>query len=335
MNKNRKSITILGENILPGTRKVLNLDIARLHTYTKLEVPVIVERAWHDGPSLLLLSGIHGNELNGVEIVRELLAGKFTKPHTGMVVSIPTVNIFGFINQTREFPDGKDLNRAFPGSPKGSLASIFAHHLMSEIIPYVDYCIDFHTGGARRFNSSQIRISKGIEELTVLAKVFNPRYIISAGEREKSFREAATKAGKKVLLFEGGKSHDFNHRITMRGVTGTLRLMHHLGMRDFSAELEGKEYPPSIVIKESMWMRARQGGLFRFYIKDGARIEKGQVVGTISDPYGKHEFKVKAPQCGYIIGLNHAPVVYKGDALIHLGVVWNNNGSSHKVNGKK
>lgn len=321
MKLNRKIINILGENILPGKRKILNLDIARLHTYTKLEIPVIVDRAKTDGPCLLLVAGIHGNELNGVEIVRELLAQKYTKPAAGMVISIPTVNIFGFVNQTREFPDGKDLNRMFPGSQKGSLASIFAYHLMNEIIPHTDYCVDYHTGGARRFNSSQIRVSKGDNDLMALAKVFNPRFILSAGEREKSFREAATKAGKKVLLFEGGKSHDFNQRITQRGVTGTMRLMQHLGMRDFSAELAGKDYPPPVDIKESMWLRAKQGGLFRFFIKDGAKVAKGQVVGTISDPYGKHEFKVKIPHCGYIIGLNHAPVVYKGDALMHLGVV--------------
>jgi len=298
--KNYKTITILEEEILPGKKKYLNLDIARLHTYTKLEVPVLVERAKTDGPVLLLTAGIHGNELNGVEIVRELLAKKFTRPDAGMVISIPTVNIFGFINQTREFPDGKDLNRAFPGSTKGSLASIFAHHLMNEILPHVDYCIDFHTGGARRFNSSQIRVSKDNAELLQLA---------------------ATKAGKKVMLFEGGKSHDFNHRITNRGVFGTMRVMHHLGMRDFSAEIQANGVPPPITIKELTWLRARQGGLFRFFVKDGSKVEKGQVVGTISDPYGKYEFKVKIPHSGYIIGLNHAPVVYKGDALLHLGVV--------------
>jgi uncharacterized protein len=316
-----KIVKILGENILPGKRKILNLDIARLHTYTKLEVPVIVDRSKNDGPCLLLVAGIHGNELNGVEIIRELLAKKYTKPEKGMVISIPTVNIFGFINQTREFPDGKDLNRAFPGSQKGSLASIFAYHLMHEIIPHVDYCLDFHTGGARRFNSSQLRVSKGDEELLTLAKVFNPRFIVSASEREKSFREAATKAGKKVLLFEGGKSHDFNQRVTRRGVSGTLRLMQHLGLRDFTGELNGNGYPPAVVIKQSFWIRARQGGLFRFFIKDGSKVEKGQVIGTISDPYGKYEFKIKIPQCGYVIGLNHAAVVYKGDALLHLGVV--------------
>ncbi|WP_372932770.1 succinylglutamate desuccinylase/aspartoacylase family protein [Mariniphaga sediminis] len=321
MKQIRKSITILGEEILPGRKKILNLDTARLHTYTKLEVPVVVERAKADGPGLLLLAGIHGNELNGVEIVRELLAKKYTKPDAGMVISIPTVNIFGFINQTREFPDGKDLNRAFPGSRKGSLASIFAHHLMNEILPHVDYCIDFHTGGARRFNSSQIRISRDNEELLGLAKIFNPRFIVYAAQREKSFREAATKTGKKVLLFEGGKSHDFNQRITMRGVTGTLRLMQHLGVRSFPEELDKNSFPPPVMVKNSTWIRARQGGLFRFFVKDGSKVEKGQVVGTVSDPYGKYEFKVKMPQCGYIIGLNHAPVVYKGDALLHLGVI--------------
>jgi hypothetical protein len=320
MKKKYKPIQILGEEIIPGRKKILNLEIARLHNYTKLEVPVIVERAREEGPTLLLIAGIHGNELNGIEIVRQMLAKKYTKPEKGMVICIPTLNIFGFINKTREFPDGKDLNRMFPGSKKGSLVGIFAHHLMEEIIPLADYCIDYHTGGARRFNSSQVRISQN-DELLDLAKTFNPKFIVYAKQREKSFREAAEKAGKKVLLFEGGKSDDFNQRITRRGVQGTLKLMQKLGMRDFTEELSDNHFPESVVIKESVWIRARQGGLFRFVVKDGTKIEKGQVIGTISDPYGRYEFAVKMPQQGYIIGLNHAPVVYKGDALLHLGMV--------------
>lgn len=320
MRRKKQKITILGEEIAPGKKRMLNLDIARLHTYSKIEIPVIVERGREDGPVLLFTAGIHGNELNGVEIVRELLARKFTKPEKGMVISIPTLNIFGFINQTREFPDGKDLNRYFPGSSKGSLAGIFAHHMMNEILPHVDYCIDFHTGGARRFNSSQIRISKDDGELLELAKVFNPRFIVYAGQREKSFRQAAAQAGKKVLLFEGGKTHDFNHRITRRGVYGSIKLMQHLGMRDFTRELENmNHYAPAVIIRQSTWLRAKQGGLFRFFIKDGAKVKKGDIVGTISDPYGKYEYKIKIPADGHIIGLNHAPVVYKGDALLHLG----------------
>lgn len=315
----QKTITILGEEIHPGQKRVLSLDIARLHTHTRIEIPVIVERAKTDGPVLLLIAGIHGNELNGVEIVRELLFKKYTKPDCGMVITIPTLNVFGFLNQTREFPDGKDLNRSFPGSKNGSLASIFAFHTMNEIIPHIDYCVDFHTGGARRFNSSQIRIAKGNPEQLELAKVFSPRFIVYASQRDKSFRQAATVLGKKVLLFEGGKSLDFNQRVTLRGVNGTLKLMHHLGMRDFSKELEGVKSNGAIVINESVWLRSKYAGLYRFFVKDGTKVEKGDVIGVISDPYGKFEYKIKIPQSGHIIGLNHAPVVFKGDAILHLG----------------
>jgi predicted deacylase len=315
----RKKIIILDEQINPSQKRILNLDIARLHTHTKIEIPVIIERAKVDGPVLLLNAGIHGNELNGIEIVREMLAKKYTKPDRGMVISIPTLNVFGFLNQAREFPDGKDLNRSFPGSKNGSLASIFAYHMMTEIIPHIDYCIDFHTGGARRFNSSQIRISKNNSELLELAKIFNPRFIVYANEREKSFRQAATAINKKVLLFEGGKSLDFNQRITNRGVEGTLRIMHHLGIRDFSHELENSKNNGAIVIQKSTWLRAKYGGLFRFFVKDGSKVEKGDVIGVISDPYGRFEYKVKIPQSGHILGLNHAPIVYKGDAILHLG----------------
>lgn len=314
-----KKIVILGTEIIPGEKVILHLDIARLHTHTKIDIPVIIERAKVDGPVLLLNAGIHGNELNGVEIVRELLAQKYTKPERGMVISIPTLNVFGFLNQTREFPDGKDLNRNFPGSKNGSLASIFAYHMMTEIIPHIDYCIDFHTGGAKRFNSSQIRISKGNAELLELAKIFNPKFIVFAGQREKSFRLAATSIGKKVLLFEGGKTLDFNKRITQRGLMGTLRLMTHLGIRDFSTELEMDKTPEVIEIKSSTWLRAKYGGLFRIFVKDGTKVNKGDVIGAISDPYGEFEYRIKIPQNGYIICINHAPVVYKGDAILHLG----------------
>lgn len=317
--KKHRPMTILGTEIRPGKQTLINLDIARLHTRAKVEVPVIVERSREDGPVLLLNAGIHGNEVNGVEIVREIISKKINKPKRGTVICIPVLNVFGFLSQTREFPDGKDLNRVFPGSKNGSLASIFAFHLMNNILPHVDYCIDFHTGGANRFNSSQIRISRGNPELLELAKVFNPRFIVFAPNRERSFRQAATHAGKSVLLFEGGKSLDFHKRITMRGIRGVMQVMNHLGMRDFSEELAQMEMHESIIIEQSSWVRARHGGLFRFHIKDGARVEKGETIGSISDPYGKFEHKVRMPAGGHILGLNHAPIVYQGDALLHLG----------------
>ena len=318
MNEQNK-FSILGEQINAGQKRILNLNIARLHNHAKIEVPVIVERGRQDGPVLLLNAGIHGNEVNGVEIVRELLSKQYTKPDCGVVISIPTLNVFGFLNQTREFPDGKDLNRSFPGSKNGSLASIFAYHMMKEIVPHIDYCIDFHTGAAQRFNTSQIRISKKHPELLELAKVFNPRFIVYANEREKSFRQAAVAFGKKVLVFEGGKSLDIKQRVTHRGVNGTLRIMHYLGMRDFSKELGNIKANGIIEIHRSKWLRAKHGGLFRFFVKDGSKVEKGDLIGTICDPYGRFEYQIKIPQSGHIIGLNHAPIVYKGDAILHLG----------------
>ncbi len=319
--KIRTPLTILGADIKPGKKVIVNLDTARLHTHNKIEVPVIIERGKEDGPVLLLNGGIHGNEINGVEIVRNLIAKKLNKPQRGTVICIPALNVFGFLNQSRDFPDGKDLNRVFPGTKTGSLASLFAWNLMNKILPHVDYCIDFHTGGAQRFNSSQIRISKDRPELLELARVFNPRFIVYAPDREKSFRQVATQLGKKVLLFEGGKSLDIHNRITLRGTQGIMRVMHHLGMRDFSDELVTMTQTEPILISTSTWIRARHGGMFRFQVKDGSKVEKGDIIGSISDPYGRFEHQVKIPTSGYIIGLNHAPIVYQGDALINLGKV--------------
>src|SRR5690606_24069325 len=154
MAKHRE-ITILGETVLPGDSKTINMEIARLHTMTKLKVPIIVERAKTDGPVVLFSAGLHGDEINGVEIVRRLIVRKINKPKRGTIICIPVINVFGFVNKTREFPDGRDLNRVFPGSKNGSLASRFAFHLLNEIVPHIDYCVDFHAGGASRFNAAQ------------------------------------------------------------------------------------------------------------------------------------------------------------------------------------
>ena len=143
-----KPLNILGTEVLPGDSHVLKMDIARLSTHTKIEVPIIIERAQEDGPILLLLAGIHGDEINGVEIVRQLVSKGYNKPTKGTVIAVPVLNVLGFINETREFPDGRDLNRMFPGSEKGSLPSRFAYHFLNEVASKVDYCIDFHTGGA-------------------------------------------------------------------------------------------------------------------------------------------------------------------------------------------
>lgn len=169
---------ILNHKIGLGESVEVKMDFARLNTRSKIEVPIIVSRGKIDGPCLLLIGGVHGDETNGVEIVRQIVSKGLNKPKVGTVICIPLLNVFGFLNQSREFPDGRDLNRVFPGSLTGSLASRFAYHIMNEVIPHIDYCIDYHTGGAQRFNYSQIRIDEGDDEIFKLAKVFGSPYKI-------------------------------------------------------------------------------------------------------------------------------------------------------------
>ncbi|NKI25462.1 succinylglutamate desuccinylase/aspartoacylase family protein [Arenibacter sp. 6A1] len=311
---------LLGQTVLPGKGILLNLDIAKLHTGTKIEVPIIVQRGKKPGPVLLLTGGIHGNEVNGVEIVRQLISKKYNRPQCGTVICMPVVNIFGFLNQTRQFPDGRDLNRVFPGSARGSLASRFAYHIMKEIAPVVDYCIDYHTGAESRFNAPQTRINKDDAESMELAKVFGSPFVMLANTREKSFREALAKMGKKVLLFEGGKSLDINNGVTQSGIAGALRVMDHLGMRDFAQELgqmEAKAKNP-VTINKSQWVRAKYSGMFHPYIALGSEVKKGDLLGSVSDPFGNFERSIKAVHDGHIICINQSPIVNQGDAIFHI-----------------
>lgn len=318
-----KEIYILGEKIIPGKTHQLHLDLARLHTRTKIDVPVIVHRAKKDGPCVLISAGIHGDEVNGVEIVRQFIANRFNIADAGMIICVPVLNVFGFIIKTREFPDGRDLNRSFPGSRSGTLASKFAYFFMNEIVAHADYCIDFHTGGADRFNYSQVRISTDDDEVLSLAKVFGAKFIKYSSVREKSYRDSATKLGKKVLLFEGGKSLDLDRQVTRSGLTGLLKVLDHLGVKTLPKEYElfKEAHPDQIIFEDSKWVRANNSGMYRSLVHNGSHIKKGDIFGTITDPYGLFERKVKSPMDGYIICLNHSPIVTQGDAIAHIASV--------------
>ncbi|RTY89298.1 succinylglutamate desuccinylase/aspartoacylase family protein [Flavobacterium sp. GSP27] len=295
------------------------MEIAKLHTMTKLKIPIIVERSKINGPTVLFTAGLHGDEINGIEIVRQLIVQKINKPKTGTIICIPVINVFGFVNQSREFPDKRDLNRVFPGSKTGSLASRFAYNLLKEIIPHVDYVIDFHSGGASRFNAPQIRIVPNNPELKALSDIFNTSFTMYSKNIPGTFRNSCNKLGVKMLLFEGGKSIDINEAVTQEGVEGSKRILHHLAMLNAKKKtiIPEKE---TIYIEKSVWVRAKYSGMFHGYTKIGNYVTKGQLLGSISDPYGKVEHKVKAPNSGYIFNVNDAPIVYQGDAIYHLSL---------------
>lgn len=318
MNKSKnKSLVILGETILPGESKTINMEIAKLHTATKLKIPIIVESSKIDGPVLLFSAGIHGDEINGIEIVRQIISQKINKPKAGTIICIPIVNMFGFVNKSREFPDGRDLNRVFPGSKTGSLASRFAYHILKEIMPLVDYAVDFHAGGASRFNAPQIRLVQNNLELKKLADVFNAPFTLYSKNIVGSFRNASEKMNVQMLLFEGGKSLDINNSVAEEGVNGVKRLLFHLKMLNPKIMITEPQHP-TIYIEKSGWIRAKCSGLLHDYNTIGTFVKKGVVLGIITDPFGKFAQKVKAPNDGYIINANHSPIVYEGDAIYHI-----------------
>ena len=311
-------MVILGKEILPGKGAQLNLDVARLHTRTPILVPVIVERAKEDGPTVLLMAGLHGDEINGVEIIRRFLRKKLHKPTRGTIICLPVFNIFGFLNIKRELPDGRDLNRSFPGSAKGSLASQFAYHFMKEIAPHCDYIIDFHTGAAQRNNFPQIRCVMSDPESMELARVFNPPFILNSSLISKTIRESMIKMKKNILLFEGGMANSIEEMVVEEGLNGTKRIISHLGMRNYKIDISKDR--ESIVLNESRWLRAPNSGMFQALVKNGSQVEKGTVLAIVTDPYGNFEKKIKSPTSGYVICANESPVVFKGDAIINLGM---------------
>ncbi len=312
----KNNLTLLGTEIKPGDSVCLQFDVAKLHTRNSIKVPIYVERAKKDGPVLLFLGGVHGDEINGVEIVRRIIRKKINKPSSGTIICIPVFNIFGFLHMSRKFPDGRDLNRVFPGSSKGSLASQFAHEFKKEIAPYIDYVIDFHSGGADRVNIAQTRCMLTDKKTLTLAKVFGAPFIVQSKFIKKSLRETFHDLGIAAVLFEGGKSMLYDEEAIQYGVQGAMNVMRFLKMKRWKSITENK----SVIVKKSKWLRATHSGMFHVRVKNGEWITKKSILGIITDPFGEFERKIYAPFDSYIFCVNISPIVNRGDALFHVSL---------------
>jgi predicted deacylase len=314
--RSMKDLTIADIHIKPGEFREININIARLPSHTQIDTPIYVYRGSQPGPTLALMAGMHGDEINGMEIVRRILDAGHNKVTRGTVICIPIINVYGFLNYSRDVPDGKDINRSFPGTKKGSLAARVAWHVTHDIIPSIDVGVDFHTGGAMRTNYPQVRCVMKDEENVKLANAFHAPFTLDAPFRPNSLRLTAAKKGKHIIVYEGGESMRLDREAIEEGVDGTLRLMKHLGMIDEAPAPKAE----SKIIWSSSWVRAKNAGLFQSAIACGQLIEKDDLVGTLTDPFGEFKENIKAPATGYVVGLNNNPVVNAGDALAHIGV---------------
>jgi predicted deacylase len=315
--KDKHDIVILKERIGLGESRRIDFGIAKLYTATPVEIPVIIERSIHPGPTILITAALHGDEINGVEIVRQLLSRKLNKPKRGTIICIPILNVFGFLQNNRYFPDGRDLNRVFPGTKSGSLASRVAYYFSREILPHADLCLDFHTGSASRFNAPQIRIRPGDDNLLKYARVFNAPFTVYSKMIDKSYRKTADNKGIPYLLFEGGKSLENNKNIAKEGVDGIMRILDHLDMLN-QKKVPVATHGQTVIINKAKWVRAHRSGLLHVKVECNTLVNKGDLLATITDPYGKMRIRVSAPNTGYIINVNQSPIVNQGDAIFHL-----------------
>ena len=310
-------LEIAGERIARGKKVNIEIPVARLPAGVWVSMPVRVIRGSKDGPTVWLSAAIHGDEVNGVEIIDGILQeiGP-ARSLTGTIVSVPVVNVFGFFNQSRYLPDGRDLNRAFPGSKRGSLASRLARLFMDNIVAGSDVGIDFHTATAHRTNLPQIRSDLRNERNRELASVFGAPATIHSRGRDGSLREAAARQDLPVLLFEGGQAHRFENDIIETGIAGALRVLASLGMIEpGSTASSGTQFYGS-----STWVRARKAGLLRTETRPGDRVEKGSILGRVVEVGGVKPSIAKAPHAGTVIGLSQNPIVTQGDALFHVAM---------------
>lgn len=312
-----KPLRINGSTFAAGTRTTVELPVGRLYTHAPMTMPVHVIRGKQTGPRLFISAAIHGDEINGVEIIRRLLKLPALKRLKGTIIAVPIVNIHGLINHSRYLPDRRDLNRSFPGTEKGSIAARLAHLFMQEIVSQSTHGIDLHTGAIHRDNLPQIRANLDDEETEKLARAFNVPVIISSNLRDGSLREAAAEYGIPMLLYEAGEALRFDEISIRAGVKGIVNVMRTLGMLAPSRRKSKKNSDP-VVARSSSWVRAPDSGIFRSMISLGSRVKKDTLLGIVADPFGETETSVTSAYNGIVIGRTNLPLINEGDALFHI-----------------
>ncbi len=312
----RESITLGDVTVQAGERCSVDFRVPDLYTHTGFTMPVYVIHGKRPGPILFLSAALHGDEINGVEIIRRILHLKTIDRLRGTLIAVPVVNIFGFINQTRYLPDRRDLNRSFPGSEKGSLAGRMAHIFLSEIVSKCDYGIDLHTAAVHRDNLPQVRAVLDDPETERMARAFTVPVILNTNIVEGSLREAVEKMGIPVVVYEAGEALRFNEVAIRAGVKGTISVMRELGLLSKRKQTVKKAEP--LVARSSTWVRAPQSGILRSIVALGARVKKDELLGIVSDPFGEKEENICAVADGIIIGKTNIPLVNEGEALFHI-----------------
>lgn len=313
----RGAFGIAGTTVAPGERVTVELPVPQLYTHTPMTMPVHVVHGRRDGPVLFVSAAIHGDELNGVEVIRRMLGLPALRRLRGTLVAVPIVNVYGVIHHSRYLPDRRDLNRCFPGSERGSLAARLAHVFMTEIVDRCAYGIDLHTAAINRNNLPQVRADLEDDETRRLAHAFAAPVMLDSRLRDGSLRAVAAAGGVKMLLYEAGEALRFDETAIRAGVKGVVGVMRELGMLAPAARRRQRT-AMSVVAHTSSWVRAPESGVLRTLVALGARVQTGEVMALVADPFGNAETQVTAVADGIVIGRTQLPLVHAGEALFHI-----------------
>lgn len=312
-------LIIGGHKIPPGKTLQIEMPVVRLYTDTDISMPVHVIRSRRDGPTIFISAAVHGDELNGIEIIRRLINRKSLRLIKGTVIFVPMVNVYGVLNQSRYMPDRRDLNRCFPGSPKGSLAGIVANKFLTEIVKHCQYGIDLHTGAIHRSNLPQVRANLDDKETRELAEVFGVPVLLNSNLRDGSLRESAVESGTKILLYEAGQALRFDELSIRAGIRGIQNVLVHLGIINRKIRKNPNKLTVSpFIANTSSWTRANASGIVNNLKNLGDKVKKGDRLASIGSPLGEVFDSVHASRSGIIIGKQNIPLVQEGDAMFHI-----------------
>lgn len=311
-----EDLVIGGVSIPPGTRQSIELPIARLVTGSMLTLPVVVIRGDRPGPAVWLSGALHGDEVDGMEIIRHVL-DRLPLPLAGTLVAMPIVNVFGFVAESRYLPDRRDLNRSFPGSANGSLAARLAHLFMTEVVDHCDYGIDLHSGSDDRDNLPQIRGDLDDARIRDIAHAFAAPVTVHVKAPAGSLRSEAARRGVRTIVYEAGQARRFTSRAIDVGVAGVLNVLSHLSV----IPQTGVRTATGATVRETRWVRASRGGICRLNVELGQHVRKGEEMGIVADALGGDATTVTATRNGLVLGRRLNPLVHRGEALVHIGVV--------------
>ena len=309
-------LELLGRQVEPGTSKRFPFIPDRSFDASYLNTPVFVARGADPGPTLCLTGGIHGDELNGVEVVRRAFSTIEPAEFRGTLIGLPAINAEGIRSGDRYMSDRRDLNRSFPGRAGGSVAALVAHAVFNEVITKCDALVDFHTASNSRTNLPQIRADINDPDIEELAVHFGLGIVVAGSGPDSSLRREAAKAGIPAIIYEAGEPYRFQEHEIDAGVQGARNVMAYLDMID----AQEMEVPETRIYERSRWVRVPpdNGGFFFPDVALGAKVEPGDKLGRIIDPLTDTEFAVVSTVSGEVIGMALAQPVLMGYALFHI-----------------